>query len=140
MTIQKTTIKNLLNQLGEYFYFIENMNIGSEKELLGNHDIQHLLERRLHIAIEISIDIAAHLAESHRLPGRETAKSVFEILGKRKIISKNIAEKMQKAIGFRNILVHEYGKIDHSQIFRDYKEDLNDLHQFAREVVKFLDK
>jgi uncharacterized protein YutE (UPF0331/DUF86 family) len=140
MAIQSETIKNLLQQLDEYLSLIENMSIGSEEEILENKDIQHLLERRLHIALEIAIDISAHIAAGLKLPDRETAKSVFAVLGKEGIISKQLALKMQDVVGFRNILVHEYGEIDHSLVYKTYKEDLGDLHRFGSEIIEFLEE
>lgn len=140
MAIQEETIKELLRELDEYLYLIENMSLTSEDVFLGSKDIQHMLERRLHIAVELCIDIASHLAAGLKLPGRDTAKSIFAILEKEEIITSELTQNMQDAVGFRNILVHEYGKIDHKRIYRTYKDNLNDMRQFAKEVVEFLEK
>lgn len=139
MPIEKEIIEKLLDELKDYIYDIENMNF-SETELLGKRDIQHLLNHRLHTAVEICIDIAMHIASSLELPGRENAQDVILLLGKNKIIPEKLAEEFQKAPRLRNLLIHGYAKIDYSFLFKDYKKDLEDIKSFASEVRKYLEK
>lgn len=131
------TIQKLLEQLEEHLLTVERMSFSLE-ELLSDIDIQHLLERRLQLAIEICIDVASHIAAEEKLPGRERAADIFLLLGKHKIIDARLAKNLAKAVGFRNILVHEYAKIDHRLVYRYYKENLDELRQFAKEIVKRL--
>ena len=131
-------IQKLLEQLEEHLLTIERMSFTLE-ELLGDLDVQHLIERRLHLSIEICIDVASHLAAELKLPGREKASDLFPLLGKNRIITNKLSQKLAKAVGFRNILVHEYAKIDHHLVYHYYQEDLDDLRQFARQIAqKFL--
>jgi uncharacterized protein YutE (UPF0331/DUF86 family) len=60
------------------------------------------------------------------------------ILLENKIISKNLAQKLTKMLGLRNILVHEYGKIDRREIFKILKEQLSDLEEFKKQIIRFL--
>lgn len=138
--VQSEILQRLLETLEEHLLTIEKMSF-TLQELLADIDIQHLIERRLQLAIETCIDIASHIAAAKKLPGRERASDVFLLLGKHKIIDVDLAEKLVKAAGFRNILIHEYAKIDHHLVFRYYKEDLDDLRRFARAInKKFLQK
>lgn len=137
MPIEKEIIVKLLDELKDYIYDIENMSF-TQEDLLGERDIQHLLNHRLHTAVEICIDIAMHIASSLELPGRGNAQDVILLLGKNKIISKKLAEEFQKAPRLRNLLIHAYAKIDYSFLFRDYKKDLADIKQFATEIKKYL--
>lgn len=139
MPIEKEMLEKLLDELKDYIYDIENMNFG-ENELLENRDIQHLLNHRLHTAVEICIDIAMHIASAMELPGRESAIDVILLLGKNNVISKNLSGRFQKAPRLRNLLIHGYTKVDYSYLFRDYKTDLEDIKEFASEIKTFLDK
>ncbi|WXJ85839.1 hypothetical protein MTBGP_26550 [Moorella thermoacetica] len=40
--------------------------------------------------------------------------------------------------GFRNILVHEYGKIDLKKVADIINNHLNDFRQYARYIVQYL--
>jgi len=41
---------------------------------------------------------------------------------------------MIRAVGFRNLIVHEYGKLDLEVVFRVNHEDVEDLERFCREL------
>jgi len=135
MAVQTKILQRLLEQLEEHLLTIERMSFTLE-ELLSDIDIQHLIERRLQLAIETCIDIASHIAAEQKLPGREKASDVFLLLGKYKIIEPKLAENLAKAVGFRNILIHEYAKVDHQLVFRYYQDDLDDLRRFGQEISK----
>lgn len=132
---EQQTLQKLLERLEEHLLTIDEMSFTLE-ELLSDIDIQHLIERRLQLCIEICIDIASHIAAEQKLPGREKASDVFLLLGKHKIIDEKLAQKLAKAVGFRNILIHEYAKINHQLIYHYYKKDLDDLRKFAKQITK----
>ena len=137
MPIDKNLVNNQLSQLENLLRRIENMDI-AENELLENLDIQDLLTFRLQQAVEICIDIATHLISGLALEKSETARSSFEVLAKNKIIGADLAEKLGFAVSFRNLAVHGYDKFDFSRLFRDYKEDVDDLKIFMTEIVKYI--
>jgi len=139
MPINKEIIEKLLMELRDYIYDIENMNF-SQQELVQNRDIQHLLNHRLHMAVEICIDIAMHIVSALELPGRESAVDVIGLLGSHKIISAKLSAQFQQAPKLLNLLIHGYAKIDYSFLFRDYRKDINDIKHFASEIKNYLDK
>lgn len=48
---------------------------------------------------------------------------------------------MGQAVDFRNIVVHHYDTVfDFGRLYKDYKDDLEDLRQFAKEIFQFLEK
>ncbi len=136
MPVEKEIINKLLDELKDYVFDIENMSF-SKEDALEDRDIQHLLNHRLHTAVEICIDIAMHIASSLELSGRNNAIDVISLLGKNKILSSELAERFQKAPRLRNLLVHGYAKVDYGFLFRDYKKDLEDIKQFASEIRKY---
>jgi len=139
MAVDTETVKAHLASLNEYLNKIENQDLTLEV-ILGEEDVQELLDRRMQLCLENCIDIATHLAAGLNLPRRETAASVFLLLGKHKIISRDLAERMSGAAKFRNVLVHEYLDFDYRIAYEDLDEKLADLRQFAKEVVEFLEK
>lgn len=138
MPIDKNLVQEKLQKINEYLKRIENMNF-SEDQFLENVDYQDLLTFRLQQAIEISVEIATHIISSLELEKPETARSSFEVLSKHKIISDELAKKMMLAVSFRNIVVHKYEDFDFSQVFRDYKEDIDCLKNFVGGIIKYSD-
>jgi len=139
MAVDRQVLESLLNKLQKTLLKLDRMDFSSE-ELREDEDLQDLVDRRLQIAIETCIDMATHLANGLNLPGRDIAGEVFKLLAEEKIIDSNLAEKMSRACGFRNILVHEYLMIDYNLVYENYKFNLDDLRDFAKAVVDFLEK
>jgi uncharacterized protein YutE (UPF0331/DUF86 family) len=136
MPINKRIIYELLEKLKEYVYDIESMNF-TLTELEKNRDIQHLINHRLHTTVEICIDTAMHIASALELPGRDSAVDVIGLLGKHKVIDKSLAESFQKAPKLRNLLIHGYADVDYRLIYKDYKKDLEEIKDFARQIKNF---
>lgn len=96
------------------------------------------IERYLQLAIESCIDIAELIISDQRLPAPLTSKETIEILGKEKIIDEEFSKRFSKAASFRNILIHDYLKINYKELLRNLKENLKDFDSFIKEIVKFL--
>ncbi|OGG02138.1 hypothetical protein A2W14_02755 [Candidatus Gottesmanbacteria bacterium RBG_16_37_8] len=138
MPINKTIILDLLEKLQEYLFDLENMNFTLD-ELEENRDIQHLINHRLHTAVEICIDIAMHIASALELPGRDSAIDVILLLGKKGIINKKLAEEFQKAPKLRNLLIHGYARVDYRLLFKDYHQDISQMKEFALQIKKYIE-
>lgn len=139
MAIDKALVKKKLKTLEEFVSSVENMSFTAD-ELLRSKDIQDLISFRIQQAVETIIDIANHLASGLNLPQKDTAVDVFILLGENKILSQKLVQKLTDACRFRNIIVHRYAKIDFKKLYRNYKDDLNDLRRFAKEISLFLER
>ena len=53
--------------------------------------------------------------------------------------SKTTNQAMVKMSKFRNIVVHDYARIDPEIVIGILKKDLNDFNMFAREILHYLD-
>ena len=139
MVIDKPTLMQLLDKLKHELNKLNSMEFDLE-DILSDEDIQDLVNRRMQVAIETCIDIATMLVACLQLKRSDEAGDVFRELARAKILTSELAEKMAKAVGFKNVLVHEYVKIDYKKVFRAKNENLDDLRKFAGEVVKLLEK
>jgi uncharacterized protein YutE (UPF0331/DUF86 family) len=54
-------------------------------------------------------------------------------------ISADLADKMVKAVGFRNLLVHEYQKIDLQRLYETAEKNVDDLMAFLASIFRMLD-
>ena len=95
-------------------------------------------ERLLQLAVEATIDACAVLVSGLRLglPGEEN--DLFEKLARRGVISEGMTETLRRMKGIRNLLVHEYGRIDDELVFETVRDRLADFGTFRREVLDFL--
>lgn len=139
MAVDRQILQNLLSKLQKTLSKLERMEFSAE-DILENEDIQDLVDRRLQTAIECCIDMATHLSSGLNLSGQDTAGEVFKLLAEEKILNQKLSEKMMKACGFRNVLIHEYLTIDYGIVYQNYSNNLADLREFAKTVVEFLEK
>ena len=91
----------------------------------------HLAERYLHLAAECAIDIANHLISDAGFEAPDTYRAAFEILARHGVVSADLAARLQRWAGFRNILVHAYLDVDHGLAHDAITRDLRDLEELA---------
>ena len=51
-----------------------------------------------------------------------------------KVISPELAEEMAKAVGFRNLVAHEYAKLDLEQVYAIATTGLQDIEAFIKQL------
>lgn len=85
--------------------------------------------------VEAVVDLAFLVIKEHKLKLPDDEKKAFDVLEGAGIISKELNEKLKDAKGMRNILAHEYGKIDDILVFEAVTEQLdNDVRNFLKQI------
>ena len=108
-------------------------------ELADDWDTQDILVLNLTRAVQLCVDIALHLLAEEESPPPETMGKVFERLAQLGIISNELAQRLKKAVGFRNIAVHSYEEIDWNIVHAIASRHLEDFGEFAAAVAKRLE-
>jgi len=87
--------------------------------------------------VQLTVDIGSHLIPcSDSLP-LATMGQVFEILADAEIIDAELAERMKKAVGFRNLAVNNYDVINWVIVYAIATQRLDDFKLFAKRDVDF---
>ena len=95
---------------------------------------QRIVERTLHLAIETCMDVADHIVADRRLRVPETGAESFEILAEAGLLQAPLGTALASMVGFRNILVHDYARIDPAIVVRVLGRDLADVERFRNAV------
>lgn len=106
-------------------------------ELRENEDLQDILARNLESAIQACIDLAAHLCGAHGIVP-ETAGEAFDRLVELGLIEPALAAALRRAVGFRNVLVHEYTAIDWEVVMQVVRIGTDDLSTFGKAVTRLV--
>ena len=93
-------------------------------------------ERLLQVSIESVIDICAMIVTGLRLGLPAEEDDLFEKLKEAGIITSSMKEILKRMKAFRNILVHEYGRIDDNIVYEVVHSRLNDYEDFKREILQ----
>lgn len=138
MKIDVAVVDARLRELDRRLKRIAERKPASIKALKGDEDLQDILARNLSIAIQACIDIAFHVsAADGKVP--PTAGDAFAALVTAKLIDRRLASALERAAGFRNVLIHEYTEIDWKIVLHAVRQDVADLAAFGRAIVAFLD-
>ena len=132
-------IESKLRFLREYLNDLKEYESISLNDYQTNKKDQRFVERTLHLACECCLDIAAHIISRKGFREPKDNKDFFGVLFENNIISVPVREAMVKMAKFRNIVVHDYARIEPGIIIGILKKDIGDFKQFAREVINYID-
>ena len=88
-------------------------------------------------SIQIIIDISCHLASKYNLGTSKTYVECIEKLLKYEYITPELSRSLISAIGLRNMLIHEYVKIDVTQLY-GFLEYIKDFQTFSHSVKGYI--
>lgn len=126
-------IENCLKRIKEEY-------LGHEEELNFNYTRQDSIILNLQRACEGAIDLGMRWVRLKKLGTPQTSRDVFVLLQEKKLLPKQLAEDLQAMVGFRNIAIHDYQKINleivHS-ILKGKLKNFEDLLHLARRKESF---
>jgi uncharacterized protein YutE (UPF0331/DUF86 family) len=136
--VDEDVIVDKLRYINRYTDDLKQIRGMSKEEYVEDMVTQRAVERTLMNLVQACIDLAQHIRSAEDLSPTETAKQEMQALGNADIISRETQEKMEEAIGFRNILAHRYGDIDHEVVYDVLHDDLRWFEQFQQEIARWL--
>lgn len=86
-------------------------------------------------ACQICIDMGSHFIRTNRLGIPQYSSDVFEILHTNKIINKTLSESLIAMVGFRNIAIHDYSKMNLDIVRSIVKNHLTDFTEFSSMLI-----
>ena len=137
--IDREVIESKLRFLREYLGDLEEYEIISLHDYQTNKKDQRFVERTLHLACECCLDIATHLISRLGLREPKDNKDLFIVLFENRIIAEDVHAAMVKMAKFRNLVVHDYARIEPEVVIGILKTNTGDFKQFAHEIITFLD-
>lgn len=88
-------------------------------------------------AIEASVDVALHICSAQGWGPPADNGDAMKLLAAHRVLTADHADAMRKAVGFRNVLVHEYVEVSDG-IVLSRLDDLHDLDQFVERVTSYV--
>lgn len=110
--MDREIVEQKLESLRRCLQRLEDKCPSSAEILAGDLDLQDIVALNLSRAVQISVDIGAHLIAGMNVSPPGTMGQTFDILAQAKVITGEIATNLKKAVGFRNIAVHNYEPIN----------------------------
>ena len=105
---------------------------GGDPNAVDDLDAEEIVVLNLQRAIQAAIDLTAHLISGRAWGLPESLKDHFRILADQKVVDPALAARLQAMVGFRNIAVHDYERLDRNILKAILRDRLGDLEAFAR--------
>jgi uncharacterized protein YutE (UPF0331/DUF86 family) len=99
---------------------------------------QRIVERTLQMAIEVCVDVANHVIADRGLRVPETYAEAFEVLGEASLLDGAQQEAMARMSKFRNVIVHDYARVDPAIVVGVLREHLGDFTRFRTAVLRWI--
>ncbi|MEK7518016.1 MAG: DUF86 domain-containing protein [Patescibacteria group bacterium] len=130
-----SVIETKISHIQKYLKLLERYKKFPQKEIEDNPDLKGAVERYLYLVVQATLDLGEAIIafKEFRRPGTYT--DVFYILHEREFISKDLSEKLINMTKFRNVIAHDYEKVDFGIVYDALYNRLVDIEDFTG-VVK----
>ena len=106
------------------------------EELAADGTKQRAVLHAVQTCAQAVVDIAAHIVSAESLPLPPDARATVADLGRHGILPSALATRLSLPVGLRNVIVHEYLRLDLAQVHAACAGELGDLAQFADAIVR----
>ena len=109
---------------------------GDRQNLATNQTKQDAIVLNLQRACETAIDLAMYVISQRRLGLPQESRDAFALLQTAGILPSELAGRMQRMVGFRNVAVHEYTRLNLDIVITIITKHLDDFRRFSSTIVK----
>lgn len=137
--VDERVVARTLERIEQYHGELsEKQETLSRSEFLRSTTEQRAVERMFENAIQACSDLAQHIAT--RTFGYEgsTAKEAVRVLHRQNVIDKETMATLVSAIGFRNVLAHEYGRVDSEEVYETLQTGLDVYDTYSQQVAQWV--
>lgn len=102
----------------------------------GDINRQDIAVLNIQRACEACIDMGNFVIRRDRLGLPQSARDIFALLATGGVISADLANRLERMVGYRNIAVHDYRKLSLQVTVSILISHLDDFAAFSREIMK----
>lgn len=136
--ISSDVINAKIDLVEQNLRLIEELKVQGYKSFSGNfRDIQ-AAKHSLQESIEACLDIGNHIIAEMGFRRGEDYKDIFSVVEEEGIIDAPLSARLQEMAQFRNLLVHQYGRIDTKMLYNIMSEDISDVEEFIKSVLSYI--
>ena len=133
--VDKDVLFGKISSMNKHLDRVKKQSALPLDRFLSSPDAQDIVLFNLHLAVQSCIDMAAHIVSEQGLGVAGSTSELFYFLEEQGVLDAVLCEKMTRAVGLRNLIVHEYGRLDMAQIHAACRHDVQDLSDFAAAMM-----
>jgi uncharacterized protein YutE (UPF0331/DUF86 family) len=110
----------------------------SRRDFLSSTTERRAVERMFENAIQACADLAQHVATHEFGFNGTTSRGAVRVLDQEDVIEKQTADTLVSAIGFRNVLAHEYGQINYDEVYETLQTGLGVYNMYSQQIAQWV--
>jgi uncharacterized protein YutE (UPF0331/DUF86 family) len=137
--VDKSLVLRKLSDLSDLYGQLLEYRVITPRRYATDWKSQRIVERTLQMMVEICLDVANHIIADKGYRRPVGYADHFTILRENGILGARLTARMMKMAKFRNLIVHNYDKIDAEIIVGILKKNLPDFEAFKTAVLSVLE-
>jgi uncharacterized protein YutE (UPF0331/DUF86 family) len=129
--VKRELVQARLERLREYLQVLKFIKKRGLQRFRDDPLVRGAAERYLHLSIECVIDVGNHIISDRRYRKPETYAEIFEILFEKGVLPEKLFHELRGMAGFRNVLVHDYVRLDAEKVFGFIQSKLKYIEELA---------
>jgi uncharacterized protein YutE (UPF0331/DUF86 family) len=109
---------------------------GDSRRLRDDITRQDSILLNLQRACEAAIDLAMHVVRVRRLGVPQETREAFEMMRDAHLLDEALADRMVRMVGFRNVAIHDYRKLDLDIVESIVTDHLDEFLALASALVR----
>ena len=138
MVINTEVIETRLAMLSGRVNDLRALKSTTYEQYAGNRILRGYVERTLQVCAQICLDVGGHLVAELEFRPPADSRDVFLILNEEGIVPDGLLPDLTDMVGFRNLIVHDYARIDDRLVYTVLQDHVGGFARFAESVIAFL--
>ena len=133
-------VKDKLDLISKYYDELNEDLPQSEEEFSQERVSRRAIEKTIELIADAVVDVAMIIISAKSLEKPNESSESITILAKNGFLSSSLTGKIKDFIRFRNLLVHQYAKVDEEREFETIRDNHPDILEFLKEMENFVRK
>lgn len=127
-------IESKISSIQKYLKILREYQNYSQQQLEDDLHLKGSVERYLYLLTQSVLDLAEAIISFKDLRRPQTYSESFDILQEEQFIPSELTDKLINMARFRNILSHDYEKLDFSIVYDILQNHLQDAEEFLKQI------
>jgi uncharacterized protein YutE (UPF0331/DUF86 family) len=136
--VDRTRLAKYIQDLEGYLKHLAELQKHPVEEFLSEWRIYDLADRQLHLALETFLAIGEMIISEFGFAKPDTYADIPRILFENKVIPNRLKDKLIDLARFRNVLVHDYLRLDHERVYQHVQADARIIEEFIEAIKRFV--
>ncbi|RLG27974.1 DUF86 domain-containing protein [Methanosarcinales archaeon] len=134
--VSREKITQKFSQLDEYLRLLKQISNTPRDAFLKDKILIGSAKYYLQVSIECCLDVINHIIASERFRAPGDYADSFKVIEEEGLVSTDLGQRLRMMAKFRNRLVHLYGEVDDEYVYEFMGEDLGDIEELRKVVLR----